>query len=110
MDYCIISIYSYKTIKKYTIINFDHKVSDGVSAHHEESSRGTYVYCCERRDVISPIDAETGGFTIITYLQCAKKKKKINAMDNLKNYNLPTKYDRYRQSMIAKMNLICMVG
>ena len=56
--------------------------------------------------MLSPIDAVTVGFTVITYLQCAKE----NAIDNLKNHNLPTKYEGYRQSMIAKMKSICKVG
>lgn len=71
LDYCIISIYSCKTMKKYTIINFDHKVIDVVSVHYEENSKGTYMSCCERRDVISSSDAETEGFTLIT-----KEKRK----------------------------------
>ena len=66
------SIYSYKTIKKYTIINFDHEVNDGLSTH----------------------------------LQCTNKK----ATDNLKNHNLPNKYYRCRESLVAKMNSICKVG
>ena len=100
------SIYSYKTIKKYTIINFDHEVNDGLSTHYEESSRGIYMSCSGRRDVISHTDAETGGFTIIIYLQCTNKK----ATDNLKNHNLPNKYYRCRESLVAKMNSICKVG